>query len=283
VRLSVGCAMWAHKRWPGRHLPVPKGRESLLPAYATWCNAVEGNATFYAPPSETTVAAWAEQAPDGFRFTFKLPRTITHERRLRHADDELRAFLELLGPLGPRVGTLSVQLPASFGPPDLGALATFVAGLPTTHRFGVEVRHPSFFDGSPAARALDDVLVRAGVERIGFDTTTLFAAPPTSDAERAAWADKPRLPRRTGALTDHPIVRYLGRDDDDATVAGWQPWIPVVAAWLQEGRSPTFFVHTPDNDDALVLARRFHDAVRRLVPTLDPLSDPVTAQPPTLF
>jgi uncharacterized protein YecE (DUF72 family) len=275
--------MWAHKRWAGRHLPAPKGREGQLLAYATWCNAVEGNATFYAPPRPSTVAAWADQAPEGFRFTFKLPRSITHERRLRDVDAELRTFLDLLAPLGARVGTLSVQLPASFGPPDLGALATFVATLPATHRFGVEVRHPSFFDGSPSARALDDVLRRAGVERIGFDTTTLFAAPPTSDAEREAWADKPRLPRRTEALTDHPILRYLGRDDDDATVAGWQPWLPVVAGWLQEGRSPTVFVHTPDNDDAPVLARRFHDDVRRLVPALDPLPDPLTPHPATLF
>jgi uncharacterized protein YecE (DUF72 family) len=283
VRLSVGCAMWAHKPWVGRHLPAPRGREGLLPAYATWCNAVEGNATFYAPPSATTVAGWAEQAPEDFRFVFKLPRAITHERRLRGATDELAAFFDVLAPLGARVGALAIQLPGSFGPPNLGALAAFVTTLPSAHRFAVEVRHPAFFDGSPASRALEDVLERRGVEWIPFDTTTMFAAPPTSEAERDAWSNKPRVPRRTTAVTDHPIVRYLGRDDPDATVAGWQSWLPVVAGWLAEGRSPTVFVHTPDNADAPVLARRFHAEVARLVPGLDPLPEPLTPTPATLF
>jgi len=87
------------------------------------------------------------------------------------------------------------------------------------------------------------------------------------------------------AIGDHPVVRYLGRDDIDTTVAGWQPWIPVVAGWLAEGRHPTVFIHTPDNDEALGLARRFHDDVRA-VATVDvaPLPTPTEAPPPaTLF
>ncbi len=49
-------------------------------------------------------------------------------------------------------------------------------------------------------------------------------------AEREAWRNKPRVPRRSTALTAYPIVRYLGRDDAARTVAGWQPWLGVVAA-----------------------------------------------------
>jgi hypothetical protein len=57
----------------------------------------------------------------------------------------------------------------------------------------------------------------------------------------------------------------------------------VVAAWLREGRSPTFFLHTPDNVDAPVLARRFHDEVRAVVPELEPLTSPEPVEPATLF
>jgi hypothetical protein len=67
-----------------------------------------------------------------------------------------------------------------------------------------------------------------------------------------------------------------------ATVAGWRPWIDVVAGWLAEGRRPTVFVHTPDNVESAGLARRFHDEVRARVPDLLPLPEPRTA-PPTLF
>jgi uncharacterized protein YecE (DUF72 family) len=118
---------------------------------------------------------------------------------------------------------------------------------------------------------------------VAFDTTAFFAAAPTSEAEREAWSNKPRLPVRREALTDRPVVRYLGRDDPEVTVAGWRPWVAVVAGWLAEGRRPTFFVHTPDNVDAPALARRFHDEVRARVPELAPLPEPMPTQPATLF
>lgn len=286
--LRVGCAMWAHKPWQGRFLPEGLRRDEQLPAYASWCNAVEGNTTAYGLPSPATVAAWAAETPADFRFLFKLPQTLTHQRRLRHAEAELREVVDLLEPLAERAEVLSIQLPASFGPADLGALAAFLSAAPSMHRYAVEVRHPAFFadDGAvPAARTLRKLLADRGAEWATFDTTTLFAAPPTSDAEREGWSNKPRLPRRTDAIGDRPVVRYLGRDDVDATVAGWEPWVPVVARWLAEGRSPTVFVHTPDNDEALALARRFHDAVRAAAVgvEVDPLPDPLPVAPSTLF
>lgn len=116
-----------------------------------------------------------------------------------------------------------------------------------------------------------------------FDTVTLFQSPPSSDAERDAWLKKPRVPRRTAALTDRPIVRYLGRDSTERTVEGWQEWVGAVAGWLREGRSPTVFVHTPDNADAPALARRFHDEVRARVPELEPLPEPAPVEPLSLF
>jgi len=275
--------MWAHKGWQGRFLPERLDRHEQLATYATWCTSVEGNTTFYGSPSAGTVESWAAAAPPDFRFVFKLPRTITHERRLRSCESELRTFLDLLAPLGERADTVSVQLPASFGPGDLGVLAAFLAQAPTTHRYGVEVRHPRFFTDDGPRRSLERLLATHDAEWIGFDTSVLFSAPPTSDAERDGWEKKPRLPVRTTAMTARPVVRYVGRDDVDATVAGWQRWLPLVADWLRHGRNPTFFLHTPDNDESLGLARRFHDQVRERVPELDPLPEPIEATPTTLF
>ncbi|SCF02843.1 Uncharacterized conserved protein YecE, DUF72 family [Micromonospora chaiyaphumensis] len=283
MRLHVGCAMWTHRAWQGRFLPHPLPAHERLRAYAEWCTAVEGNTTFYATPSRETVASWARQTDPGFRFVPKLPKVVTHERRLTGADAELRAFLDAVEPLGPRAHALWVQLPGSFGPGDVPALARFLRGLPTTHRYAVEVRHPAFFTDPGAARALEETLARVGAEWIPFDTTAFFRTPPTSDAERDAWLKKPRTPLRTRALTDRPIVRYLGRDDPARTVEGWQPWLDVVTGWLREGRSPTVFVHTPDNADAPDLARRFHDQVRARLPDVAPLPRPVPVEPSTLF
>ncbi|MEU4772730.1 DUF72 domain-containing protein [Micromonospora sp. NPDC023644] len=275
--------MWTHKSWQGRFLAHPLPADERLRGYAGWCTAVEGNTTFYATPGRETVASWARQTDPDFRFLPKLPKVVTHERRLTGADEELRVFLDAVEPLGPRAHALWIQLPGSFGPADVPLLARFLRRLPTAHRYAVEVRHPAFFDDPRAARTLEEALGTVGAEWVPFDTTAFFRTPPTSDAEREAWTRKPRTPLRTRALTDRPIVRYLGRDDPARTVEGWQPWLDVVTGWLREGRSPTVFVHTPDNADAPELARRFHDEVRARLPGVEPLPEPEPVGPSTLF
>lgn len=272
--------MWNLKPWLGRFVPPSLPPHERLRAYSQWCNAVEGNTTFYAVPKKAAVESWARQTDPDFRFIVKLPRSITHERRLTDVDVELATFLEAVEPLGPRAHALWIQLPGSFTPHDVPSLGGFLARLPRSHRYAVEVRHRGFFD-EPSG--LERVLAEFDTEWIPFDTNTFFQAPPTSDAEREAWTAKPRMPRRSHALTDRPIVRYLGRDDISATVEGWKPWLDTVAGWLREGRSPTVFIHTPDNADAPMLARRFHDAVRTRVPSLEPLPAPAQEEQPTLF
>lgn len=284
MELHVGCAMWQYPPWQDRYLPRGLGPRDRLRKYATWCNAVEGNTTFYATPPEDTVRSWAAQTEPGFRFVLKLPRPVTHEQ---HLDGDvagpMRAFLAAIEPLGPRAHTLWIQLPPSFAPTDLGALAGFMRRLPRQYRYAVEVRHRAFFADPRWERELERVLGTIDAEWVPFDTTVLFERPPATEAERGAWRHKPRVPRRTRALTGRPVVRYLGRDDPDETVAGWQPWLEVVTGWLAEGRSPTVFIHTPDNVQALELARRFHAEVRARVPGLDPLPEPEPAGPATLF
>ncbi|WP_132878242.1 DUF72 domain-containing protein [Tamaricihabitans halophyticus] len=274
--------MWTHKAWQGRFVPQSLPVKERLRAYAGWCNAVEGNTTFYATPTRNTVETWAQQTDPGFRFVVKLPKIVTHERRLVGVEAEMRAFLDAIEPLGERA-VLWTQLPSSFGPTDVNALGRFLRRLPAERRRAVEVRHPGFFTDAGAASLLEGALADADAEWVPFDTTVFFQRAPMSEAEQDSWHRKPRLPRRTRALTNHPIVRYLGRDSVQETVEGWRPWTEVVASWLRAGRSPTVFLHTPDNNEAPALARRFHDEVRTLMPDLAALPDPEPVEPATLF
>ncbi|MFC9694383.1 DUF72 domain-containing protein [Kribbella sp. NPDC056951] len=276
MRLHVGCAQWTHPAWP-------QPSRSKLASYASWVNAVESNTTFYGIPSRSSVENWAAQTPPDFRFVVKLPQVITHERRLSNIAADFHAFAAAVEPLGSRNHAMWIQLPASFAPTDLGMLAAFLRGAPEEHRYAVEVRHPAFFDDPRVADALEQVLARTGTEWVPFDTGTLFARRPTSLAERDAWMKKPRVTRRFVALTAHPIVRYIGRDSVDETVEGWSYLVELVLTWLTEGRSPTIFLHTPDNAEALNLARLFHSTVRTQLPSLDPLPEPISLEPPTLF
>src|SRR3954469_16742827 len=253
--------MWSLKAWQGRFVARTLPAGERLRAYAGWCTAVEGNTTFYATPARTTVETWARQTGPGFRFVLKLPKVVTHERRFAGVETEMRAFLDAIEPLGDRA-VLWTQLPGSFGPSDVDALVRFLRRLPANRRRAVEVRHPAFFTDAGSTSLLEAALADADAEWVPFDTTAFSQSPPPSEAEQDAWAKNPRLPRRTRALTDRPIVRYLGRDSVEETVEGWRPWTAVVPGRLREGRAPTIFVHTPDNDDSPALARRFHDDVR---------------------
>ncbi|MBI5090217.1 MAG: DUF72 domain-containing protein [Actinobacteria bacterium] len=278
--------MWAHRPWVGRWLPVGTAPGHELEPYSRLVNAVEGNTTFYASPAPPTVARWIEQADPGFRFVFKVPRTITHDQRLRDVDGVLGPFLDLLEPLAPHIGSLTFQLPASFAPVDLPVLDSVLAGLPRSPwRWSVELRHPAFFEGAERDE-VDAVLGRHEVERVLMDTRPLFSRPPMTEAGRETWGRKPRVPALTDAITDEPIVRFIGSDHLDTTRAGLQEWEPIITDWLHEGRTPTVFVHTPDNFDSPALARGLHDRVCSLVPELEPLPEPwpvVAAEQGSLF
>src|ERR1044072_6582207 len=133
--------MWTHKAWAGRFLPQSLPAKERLRAYAGWCNAVEGNTTFYATPARDTVSTWAQQTGPDFRFVVKLPKLVTHERRFAGVDKEMRAFLDAIEPLGHRA-ELWTQQPGSFGPAVVEALVRFLRRLPPGRRRAVEVRHP---------------------------------------------------------------------------------------------------------------------------------------------
>ena len=265
--------MWAHKPWIGR---FTTGHGNELADFATWCNAVEGNTTFYATPSASTVQRWAEQAPPDFRFAFKVPRTVTHEQRLRSAAHrDVADFLRAIEPLGERIGPVQLQLPPSFGPESLDRLRSFVGGLPTSQRWVVELRHRSFFDGGPVHRAADDALAAAGVGRVVLDTRPLYAAEAVTTAALDERRSKPRLPVVTDVMGDEPVVRVIAGDDVAGASAGLLAWADQVVDWLGAGRRPYVFAHQPENHESPRLARLFHDAVRARVPELTPLPPPV--------
>ena len=253
--------MWANRDWVGRWLPhdTPVGRE--LEAYSRVCNAVEGNTTFYATPDTATVARWRDATEPGFRFVFKLPREITHDRRLRDVAEPLTTFLERLEPLRERLGPIMVQLPATFGPSDLDVLAAFLTHAPRNVRWAVEVRHLAFHAGGDAERPLNDLLHHHDVDRVIFDSRPVFAGPCQTPEEQDAWQKKPRLPVRPVATGTEPIVRFIGQTAAEANPPFWAKWVEVVARWIEQGRDPIVFLHTPDNLVAPDLCRRFHAEV----------------------
>ncbi len=266
--------MWANRAWVGPYFPSTTAAGDELAAYATWCTTVEGNTSFYAVPPAESVARWSELAPPDFRFCFKVPQHITHERRLRNIAEPLDEFIDALSPIHDRLGPIQIQLPASFGPDDLAVLADTLDHLPSGFDWAVEVRHLDFFAGGSSEMPLNELLVSRGVDRVTLDSRAMLTAPPVTREEIEAWERKPRLPVRPVATGSQPIVRLIGQRDSDRNIEEWAPWVPKIAEWVQAGATPHVFTHTPDNAEAPELARRMWALVAELVDDLEPLPEP---------
>ncbi|MEI7038334.1 DUF72 domain-containing protein [Fulvimonas yonginensis] len=154
--MRIGCAGWSV---PRAHAGAFPAGGSALERYAQVFDCVEVNSSFHRPHRPATWRRWASSVPDDFRFAAKMPRAISHERRLQACDDLLLAFLDQVGELEHKLGWLLLQLPPSLAF-DAAVALPFLERLRDRYRgpLACEPRHPSWFRGA-VDRALRDVHV----------------------------------------------------------------------------------------------------------------------------
>ncbi len=118
-----------------------------LTRYALRFTAAEINSSFYRPHRAATYARWAESVPPGFRFSVKVPKEITHARRLDEVEALLDGFLPDVQALGETLGCLLVQLPPSLAF-DAAIAERFFTLLRSRHPGAVafEPRHASWLE-----------------------------------------------------------------------------------------------------------------------------------------
>src|ERR1700742_2007789 len=104
----IGTAGWSG---PAREAAGTAATGSHLERYAHRLTAVEINSSFYRPHRATTYARWAASTPADFRFSVKIPKAMTHERKLEDCDALLDRFVAEVAGLGDKLGVLLVQLP----------------------------------------------------------------------------------------------------------------------------------------------------------------------------
>ncbi|KQQ68036.1 hypothetical protein ASF84_02565 [Pseudomonas sp. Leaf127] len=265
----LGCPSWSENAWRDGFYPDDARSTDFLGLYTQVFNTVEGNTTFYARPAAATVQRWAEIMPADFRFTAKFHRDISHDGDLRLQIDAAQAFASLLAPLGERVTPFWLQLAASFTPQRLAELATFLDEVKLP--IAVEVRHLAFFQKGDEERVLNRLLLDRGIERICLDSRALFSCVSSDPAVLHAQSKKPKVPVRPAALTQSPQVRFIGRPELEANDPFMAQWVEKVAVWIEEGRTPYVYLHTPDNHNAPQLAQRFHEQLMARLPGLAPL------------
>jgi uncharacterized protein YecE (DUF72 family) len=237
----VGCSGWNYQDWRGRFYPdgVPPSR--WLEHYAQAFDTVEVNSTFYRLASRPAVQRWVEQTPDGFLFTVKASRYLTHIRRLRDLKRGVRRFYSPLAPLADagKLGPTLWQLPENFRRDD-DALARALEALPDG-RHCFEFRHPSWFVervmellrdrgaalviGDHPERPFQSHEMTADFTLIRFHFGSRGRGGNYSDSELQTW--KRRIAAWRGRAE---VFAYFNND--------WKGFAPRNAAWLDARLSP---------------------------------------------
>ena len=141
--ILLGTCGWSYPEWEGEF--YRKGEKRKLHAYSNIFGTVEIDSTFYRYPSKGTVIGWLRYSPINFIFSAKLPKIITHDKKLGLLGDvkkDLENFQDLMRPLqvNGKLGCLLIQLPPSYSF-NLKNLRDFFDLLDPGFNFAVEFRN----------------------------------------------------------------------------------------------------------------------------------------------
>jgi len=215
AEILLGTSGWSYKEWEGSF--YEKGEKRKLRAYAHIFKTAEIDSTFYRVPSKGMVMGWLRYTPSDFVFTAKLPREITHEKKLGLngiIEKDLEDFLNLMRPLqlGGKLACLLIQLPPKYGfnPENLSA---FFEKLDPTFGYAVEFRNLTWMRTETW-----DLLKKHNVAYVNVD--------------------EPLLPPETHLTADFAYFRWHGKGKSpwfdyqysDDELNGWIPKIQKTAA-----------------------------------------------------
>lgn len=275
----LGCAIWAYKEWVGDLFPTGSRSSDLLHLYSHRFSTVEGNTTFYSVPDTETVARWAAETPDYFRFCLKLPRDVTHAGLLTPAIPGVIDFLNRMQGLGDRLGPIFAQLPPSYSPAQMDDLTYFLQAFPRDRTsLALEVRHPAWFQ-EPYASQLNTLLQKLGVGRVLLDTRPIYECPdnPQLYSERR----KPQVPLQPIVTSSFSLVRYISHPDRAMNQKYLEQWVKLVDHWLRQGTQIYFFIHCPIETQSPGNARYFQQLLEQHGVAVPSLPWDQIEQPPT--
>ncbi len=202
--LLIGCSGWDYpepppKGWLGVFYPSRKTKR--LHYYSQFFTTAEMDSTFYnefySKMTKGTFVGLARATPEKFQFSIKVPKTITHDKKLsvkRGAITDFEEFLDKISPLKTtnKLGVILIQLPPSFTVTDFRNVEGFLERLPRGYDYAVEFRHESWKTEGPW-----EMLKHYGVAAVMTDSP---------DPDLQFLSD-------IVVTADHAFVRWHGRND----------------------------------------------------------------------
>jgi uncharacterized protein YecE (DUF72 family) len=189
--ILLGTSGWSYKEW--ERVFYPDSKTPKLSYYASVFPTAEIDSSFYAYPNRGLAIGWAKNTPADFQFSAKIPKLITHDKKLdleEGVEIDLEKFIDVLTPLkdANKLGPLLIQLPPSFTFGEIDLLGHFFEILPKDCMFAVEFRNLSWLEDP---KSVDALLRKFHV----FNTIV----------------DEPLLPVDLNTTADFAFIRWHGK------------------------------------------------------------------------
>jgi uncharacterized protein YecE (DUF72 family) len=145
IKWHVGCSGFHYKEWKNEFYPKGLPQNKWFDYYAQHFNTLELNVTFYRFPTLPLLKGWKDKAPEGFSFSAKVPRSITHFKKFEGTEQMLGDFYQLLKEgLQQKLGCVLFQLPPQFGYSDQ-ALQNIIGQVDLSFNNVIEFRNESWW------------------------------------------------------------------------------------------------------------------------------------------
>ncbi|MDA8162622.1 MAG: DUF72 domain-containing protein [Desulfobacteraceae bacterium] len=142
-QIHIGTSGWNYRCFIGRIYPDGAPIKKYLEIYADFFESVELNASFYRSFPKKIWQGWYRRTPDGFLWSVKASRFLTHVKRLDVSCESMKRFWDEIEPLGNKLGVVLFQLPPNL-PFERGNLTRFLDMQPDGKRIAIEARHSSW-------------------------------------------------------------------------------------------------------------------------------------------
>ena len=163
IKWHIGCSGFHYRDWKEIFYPPDIPQKKWFEYYASRFDTLELNVTFYQFPQLKFLQTWFNNSPDGFSFSVKAPRLITHFKKFSECERLLDDFYTTIHQgLKDKLGSVLFQLPGQFYYTD-DRLELIINSMRKEFRNSLEFRHESWWTEKVYKRLKMEKLIFCGI------------------------------------------------------------------------------------------------------------------------